>query len=83
MTIEIIRPEVEAIINQRLQSGAFRDAEDVIFQALRLSASEAVPPAGSDKPRSEAKDMLELFVPVRGLNLTFERDRDTGRDIEL
>jgi antitoxin ParD1/3/4 len=30
-----------------------------------------------------AKDMVELFAPLRGLNLTFERDRDPGRDIEL
>jgi hypothetical protein len=30
-----------------------------------------------------AKDMVELFAPLRGLNLNFERDRDTGRDINL
>jgi len=35
MTIEITKPEVEALIQQRLRSGAFSDAEDVIFQALR------------------------------------------------
>ena len=40
MTIHITRPEVEAIINERLQSGAFEDAEDVILQALRSSAPE-------------------------------------------
>jgi Arc/MetJ-type ribon-helix-helix transcriptional regulator len=40
MTIHITRPEVEAIINERLQSGAFQDAEDVILQALRSSASQ-------------------------------------------
>jgi hypothetical protein len=28
MTIQITKPEVEALINQRLQSGAFKDAED-------------------------------------------------------
>jgi hypothetical protein len=27
--------------------------------------------------------MVELFAPLRGLNLDFERDRDTGRDINL
>jgi hypothetical protein len=30
-----------------------------------------------------AKDMVELFAPLRGLNLSFERDRDTGPDINL
>ena len=32
---------------------------------------------------SPARDMVELFAPLRGLNLNFERDRDTGRDIDL
>jgi len=35
MIIQITRPEVEALISQRLQSGAFGGAEDVIFEALR------------------------------------------------
>jgi hypothetical protein len=29
------------------------------------------------------KDMVELFAPLRGLDIDFERDRDPGRDIEL
>ena len=35
MTIEITSPEVEALIQQRVQSGAFTSAEDVILYALR------------------------------------------------
>jgi len=27
--------------------------------------------------------MVELFARLRGLNLDFERDRDTGQDINL
>ena len=38
MTIQITRPEVEALIKRRLETGA--DAEDVILQALRSSESE-------------------------------------------
>jgi hypothetical protein len=71
---------VEEIINQRLRSGAFQDAQDVILQALRLSDSCLSPVSAS---HSEAKNMVELFAPLRGLNLDFERDPDTGRDIEL
>lgn len=37
-------------------------------------------PGKSNSP--PAKDMVELFAPLRGLNLNFERDRDPGRDIE-
>jgi antitoxin (DNA-binding transcriptional repressor) of toxin-antitoxin stability system len=34
---------------------------------------------------SKAKNLAELFrnSPLRGLNLDFERSKDTGRDIEL
>jgi hypothetical protein len=32
---------------------------------------------------AEAKDRVELFAPLRGLNIDFERERDTGRDINL
>ena len=41
MTIEITRPEVEAIIHQRLLSGKFKDAEDVILQALQSAPETA------------------------------------------
>ena len=59
------------------------DAEDVVFQALQSS-----PPSSANTPPSDAgvaKDMVELFAPLRGLNIDFECDRsgDTGRDINL
>ncbi len=77
MTIQITRPEVEALINQRLQSGAFRNAEDVILQALQ-SCPPTTPP---DAP--PAKDIVELFAPLRGLNLDFGRNLSTGRPVDL
>ena len=83
MTIQITKPEVEALINQRLQSGGFKDAEDVVWQALQSSSLEAV--AAPPKNAGPAKDMVELFAPLRGLNIDFELDRskDAGRDIKL
>jgi len=83
LTIEITRPEIEALINQRLQTGGFKDAEDVVFQALQSSPPHATTPASTEA--ANAKDMFELFAPLRGLNLDFEVDRkkDTGRDINL
>lgn len=35
MTIEIHRPELEALIIERMKSGGFEDIEDVIMQALK------------------------------------------------
>jgi hypothetical protein len=81
MTIQITRPEVEAIINQRLQTGGFKDAEDVVFQALQSS-----PPTAGAKPEPQtppAKDIAELFAPLRGLNLDFGHNPSTGRSVDL
>jgi len=36
MTIEIKRPEIEALIQQQLHSGAFESVEDVLFDALEM-----------------------------------------------
>ncbi len=41
MTIEIHRPELEALIHERLRSGGFADVEDMLMQALRGSAVAA------------------------------------------
>jgi hypothetical protein len=35
MVIEIQRPELEALIHERMMSGAFHDVEDVLIQALK------------------------------------------------
>jgi hypothetical protein len=38
MTIEINCPEIEALIQQRLHSGAFHSVEGVLFDALEIQA---------------------------------------------
>ena len=40
MTIEIQRPELEALIQERMKSGGFQSVEDVLLQALK-----SAPPA--------------------------------------
>lgn len=42
MTIEIKRPEIEALIQQRLHSGAFESVEDVLFDALKMQSEREV-----------------------------------------
>lgn len=66
MTIQITRPEVEALIQTRLQSGKFKDAEDVILQALQSSGTEPPQPAAK---RDEAIECLRTFGKKNGLSL--------------
>lgn len=66
MTIQITKPEVEALINERLQSGVFKDAEDVILQALQLSGAKA---PGFEQARRQAIDRLRIFGKTNGLSL--------------
>jgi Arc/MetJ-type ribon-helix-helix transcriptional regulator len=46
MTIEITSPDVEALIQQRMQTGAFKSPEDLIRAAL--TSSEPDPRTGAD-----------------------------------
>lgn len=84
MTIQITKPEVEALINQRLQSGWFKDAEDVILQALQSSPLK--PPAASEAETSYApRSLREVFEAVRGLadEIDFSRNPSSGRPVDL
>jgi hypothetical protein len=69
----------EALINQRLRSGAFTDAEDVILQAL-MSSSPARPEA--EEERLAAIERLKIFGKTHGLSLggaTIRQLRDEAR----
>ena len=72
-----ISPEVKAAL-ARQAAAEGREVESYAASLLE----QAVHPAAAH-PTVPAKDMVELFAPLRGLNLDFERDRDTGRDINL
>jgi len=48
MTIEIHRPELEALIRERMKNGAFRSVEDVLLQALQMSSLPG--DTGRDRP---------------------------------
>jgi hypothetical protein len=72
-----VRPEVEAeLARQAALSGRPVEA----YAATLLEEAAHLPPSS---PTPVARNMVELFAPLRGLNLTFERDKDTGKDLEF
>jgi hypothetical protein len=77
MTITVeIKPEVEAELARRasLHGSPLED-----YAAVLLEEAIGAPHSPGPAPRN----MVELFAPLRGLNLSFDRDRDPGRDIRL
>jgi hypothetical protein len=82
MTIQITKPEVEALINQRLQTGKFKDAEDVIMQALSCSPSATT---GQSESAEASRSLKDVFEAVKGLadDIDFGRNPSTGRRVEL
>jgi len=80
MTITLdIKPETqEELVRQAAARGL--DVEAFAANLLEEAAHAASTRLTST---AAAKDMVELFAPLRGLNLDFERDTDKGRDIDL
>jgi len=83
MTIEIHKPELEALIRERMKTGAFQSVEDALLQAL--TSSQPVPTANDGRRGERRKSLAQLFAesPFKGLDIDFERDPDRGRDLDL
>ena len=82
MTIEIHRPELEALIRERMRDG--QSVEDVIMRALQWSPVQGEE-AQAPHPQAGRRSLAQLFAesPFKGLDIDFERDDDGGRDIIL
>jgi hypothetical protein len=57
MTIEIHRPELEALLMERMKAGAFQNVEDVIMQALE-TAPVPGPKPDATRPLQTAADIV-------------------------
>ncbi len=86
MSIEIHQPEIEALIQQRMASGAFHNVEEVLIYALK-SAPPTDKPAHKQTAPNETLE--EMFTKIRGLltdeevDTLFKRDRSPGRLVDV
>ena len=85
MTIEIHRPELEALIIQRMKSGGFDNVEDALLQALKTSPPEGESSETSHGERTGADLIAALQAsPYRELEIEPSRVRlTTVRDVVL
>jgi len=77
------RPEQEQTIAQAIRAGLIHSADEALDIAVEtLRDRLAAPP--SKRPEGR-KSLARLFAesPLKGLDLKFERDPDTGRTPQL
>jgi hypothetical protein len=84
MTIEIHRPELEALIVERMKSGRFHNVEDALMQALETSPATEATPATAAMNRTGA-DLIAAMQssPYREIEIEPARDRMPVRDVRF
>ena len=82
MTIEIHRPELEALIIERMKSGGFQTVEDVLMQALETSLP-APAHAGQPSENRTGADLIAAMQasPYREIEIEPARYRLPVRDV--
>ncbi len=85
MTIEIHRPELEALIRERMNRGAFQNVEDVLMEALTSSPLPAEKNAGllDETSAPTGADLVAAMQasPCKDIDLGPARDRPPVRDV--
>jgi hypothetical protein len=76
---------LQALIAQRLESKAFQGIEDMLIQALNASSRLEEHGVSRGQRPTGRKSLAALFAdsPFKGLDLSFNREEDIGRDIRL
>lgn len=84
MHIEIHQPELEQRFRQQIQSGQFRDTDELLTKALDALEKTTTPPS-PELAALRRKNFVELCDPVRGLteDIDFSRNPSTARPLDL
>ncbi len=82
MTIEIHHPELEAYLQQQMKTGAFRNLDEVLLQALQSLPATHQEKTATDGPKKNFADFL-FNSPLPGSGLLLEKAKDKPRPIEL
>jgi len=83
MSVEL-KPETERLVEEEIRNGHFHSVDELIVAGVHAWREKY-----SLQPSSEQPDPSESLVdffresPLVGLELDLERDKDTGRAIEL
>lgn len=75
MNLEIQNPELAQRLSAHIQTGQFHSTDDLIEKALDpLDGKPASgSPAAERRRTAGRKSLVEVFAPLRGMNLDFSR----------
>lgn len=84
MHIEIHQLELERRFRRQIQSGQFRDNDELLTKALDALEKTTIPPS-PELAALRRKNFVELCDPVRGLaeDIEFSRNPSTARPLDL
>lgn len=76
------RPDQARRIQEALRSGLIKSAEEILDAGLEALRGRTERRAVHGKRPEGKKSLAQLFAesPLKGLDLEFERDPDTGRE---
>ena len=86
MNLEIHKPALVQRVNAQLQSRHFHDLDELIEKALdALDEKTPAPPSSAAERRRAAgrKSLVEVFAPLRGMNLDFSRNQSPSLPVDL
>jgi len=78
------RPDQEFKIHEAMRSGLIENETELLDLGLETLHQRLLVKArpSAEKPKRK-KSLVELFAPLRGLDLDFERNPSSSRPIEL
>ena len=90
MNLEIHKPELVQRVNAQIQSGHFHDTDELIEQAPDALEGDALeektpaPASAAERRRAaDRKSLVEVFAPLRGMNLDFSRNKSADGPVGL
>jgi Arc/MetJ-type ribon-helix-helix transcriptional regulator len=86
MNLEIHKPELMQRVSAYIRTGQFNNTDELIEKALDALEGKTPAPKSSAAERRRAagrKSLVEVFAPLRGMNLDFTRNKSAGRPVDL
>jgi len=83
-----LKPETEQLVQEEIRRGHFHSVDELIVQGVHAwREKHHVSAAAETTPKVAApfgkESLVEVFAPLRGLDLDFSRNPSIGRPVDL